>query len=857
MPHRVGRYVIVDELGRGGDGVVYRAYDPSLDRRIAVKLLDLRSDSGTLRSELFQEAQALARLSHPNVVQVYDVGLFEGRIYLAMELIVGETLRRWCGGEARPWADVRALFLGCGRGLAAAHQAGLVHRDFKPGNVLVSEDGTPRVADFGLALEVQFADDASETGRRTTRPDGENLAGTPSYMAPEQWYGEALDARADQFAYCVALYESLSGVRPFSGDTIRALAQRTSEGDFEPLPSRVPLHVRNAITRGLAVHPEQRFPDMDALLDALEKDPSSRRRLIVVATGSAVLLTGGVAAAYAVQSPVCESAQGDLGEVWAQRKGAVQTAVTEVKVPYAKTSWLLAEDAIDAYVEQWSDIRMQACTTTRVDKTQSELMLGRQFACLEQRAVALEALLDVVETADEDTVRRLAAMSTSLPSLQACVDKAALATPAQEPHKDVLDAYARQLARVDALLAAGRSRALEDYVEELRLQNPELPDPVDAHLERALGAAAGIRGDRKLSVERLHAALAQSIRLGLGRLAVQCEIDLAFALTQDTGGLSEAQRRVETSIARWEHIGSPVGLRLPLLNIEAVLGLDQADYAGAERTLREAIAVAEASKPAPRAHLSGLYGNLATTLYDQSRLEDAEEAVSTSIDIARASKGPRHPDTIGLLQNAGAIAYGRGALDLAMERIREAHALNLEIHGPNHPKLLDSFNGLGNVANGMGDKQLAEQHYRSALAVAEASVGRDHLQATSPKLNLAAILIEDGRAAEAEPLLRSAVETFELERGAEHPEIYELLLYWGISLVHVDRFEDARDAFARAERVLEVDGRDVTPALRFWKIRLLPNPSEHMSEVDELATSLDPKEDEDLIQAIDAFRRGL
>ena len=197
MPHRVGRYVIVDELGRGGDGVVYRAYDPRLDRKIAVKLLDVRPNTSELCSELFAEAQGLARLSHPNVVQVYDVGLYESRIYLAMELIAGDTLRRWCGGEAHAWTEVRPLFLGCGRGLAAAHQAGLVHRDFKPGNVLVSTDGTPRVADSGLALAIPGADGASVSPHGAARPDGGTLEGTPSYMAPAQWYQEALDARAD------------------------------------------------------------------------------------------------------------------------------------------------------------------------------------------------------------------------------------------------------------------------------------------------------------------------------------------------------------------------------------------------------------------------------------------------------------------------------------------------------------------------------------------------------------------------------------------------------------------------------------------------------------------------------------
>jgi len=852
----VGRYVIVDQLGRGGDGVVYRAFDPSLDRKIAVKLLDPRPDSGTLRSELFREAQALARLSHANVVQVYDVGLFEGRIYLAMELIVGDTLRRWCGGTPHAWSEVQSLFLGCGRGLAAAHRAGLVHRDFKPGNVLVSEDGTARVADFGLALQLPHVDEPSDTERLATRPDGDSLEGTPSYMAPEQWYGEALDARTDQFAFCVALYESLSGARPFTGDTLRALAERTSQGEFEPLASRVPLHVRNAVARGLSVDPNRRFDDMDALLHALRHDTAGRRRKALGAATGAIILVAGVAAAYAVQPPACESARGELGAAWDLRKSALQAAVTNVEVPYAQTSWSLAADTIDAYVERWGDVRMQACVATRVERTQTELTLDHQFECLEHRAVAVEALLDVVETADEDTVRRLATMSSSLPPVHACADQESLARQAEAPHKQVLTAYARQLARVDALLAAGRADALEQYAEALRRDHPELPSPVDAHLEHAVGLAEGTRGERAVSVARLNTALTMALRLGLEDLAVHSELDLAFALTQTTDGLPEAERRVNAALARWEHMGSPAGLRLLLLNVEAVLSLEQGDYEGADQTLREAIEVAEDSTPVPRVHLSGLYGNLATALYSQDRLDDAEEAVATCLEMMRASKGPRHPEVSDMLQNAAAIAHRRGDATVAMARAQEAHDLILETHGPDHPKMLDSFNSLGNMAIRRGDEQLAETYFRSALDVAEATIGADHLRASVPKLNLGAILLNDGRAEQAEPLLRSAVESFERDRGAEHPELYELLLYWGISLTRLDRFEDARGALARAGQVLAANDEEVTPALRFWRIRTLADASERMAEIDQIAAGLDPEADEDLLEAIEEFKRG-
>ncbi|PRQ03192.1 WD40 repeat domain-containing serine/threonine protein kinase [Enhygromyxa salina] len=300
----IGRYVVLRFVGAGGMGQVFAAYDPTLDRKVALKLLPT-TFGGELeqRTRLLREAQALAKLSHPNVVQVYEAGEHEGQVYVVMEFVAGQTLGEWTAGEhaegARPSA--RAIldkYLQAGRGLAAAHKAGLVHRDFKPSNVIVDDDGCARVLDFGL---VAGADDpvelrpvgAADASASLRALDVEltttgTLLGTPAYMAPEQFSGAKIDARTDQFGFCVALFEALTGARPFAGSTVAELSSNVSEGRRSgSITARVRSgRLARALNRGLAADPEQRWPSMQALLDALEP----RARWQVAAATAAVVL---------------------------------------------------------------------------------------------------------------------------------------------------------------------------------------------------------------------------------------------------------------------------------------------------------------------------------------------------------------------------------------------------------------------------------------------------------------------------------------------------------------------------------------------------------------------------------------
>jgi hypothetical protein len=301
-----GRYVVLSLAGRGAMGAVYEAYDTRLDRKVALKLLREQAGatpSSEATSRLLDEAKKLARISHQNVVAVRDAGQIEGRVFVSMEFVDGQTLNAWLQATPRSWRQIRDRFVAAGRGLEAAHQAGLVHRDFKPQNVMVAKDGAVRVTDFGLASD--FRSKVGEVEGALDALDGELsehtvaltrtgvLIGTPLYMAPEQFEGEIAGARSDQFSFCVALYHALYGEWPFPVPvaSFRVLREAVKAGRLrEPPPgSQVPKWLRRILVRGLDVDPSRRFPSMVELLGALKYEPARRYRRLAAASAALAL----------------------------------------------------------------------------------------------------------------------------------------------------------------------------------------------------------------------------------------------------------------------------------------------------------------------------------------------------------------------------------------------------------------------------------------------------------------------------------------------------------------------------------------------------------------------------------------
>ena len=345
----IGRYTVLERLGAGATATVFSAYDAQLERIVALKVLRAQLETSDIRVRLLREAQAMARLRHPNVVTVYDVGTFDDRIYIAMEFVDGMTLRKWVQREPRPWREVLEVLKGAGRGLAAAHEAGLVHRDFKPDNVLVGSDGRVLVTDFGIARRDQSNSPTSDASARPApatpevepsqrrleqeramqrhaeaalpaprpkrRPRSETstlrswstssseplteegaVLGTPGYIAPEHLFEGVDDARSDQFSFAVTMYVTLYGAHPFRFKNLMTYCDALQKPPQAPPVSGVPAWVHAVIERGLAQNPEQRFATIADLLAELERDPWKRRRRWAIGAGLAAAAIAAVGA---------------------------------------------------------------------------------------------------------------------------------------------------------------------------------------------------------------------------------------------------------------------------------------------------------------------------------------------------------------------------------------------------------------------------------------------------------------------------------------------------------------------------------------------------------------------------------
>lgn len=444
--HELGRYVILSRVGAGCFGTVYEAFDPSLDRRVALKVLPLDDERRQLA-----EARALARVRHLNSVAVFDVGVAHGCLYIAMELLEAGTLQQWLASEPS-WREVLSRYLDAGRGLAAAHAAGVVHRDFKPANVLL-DVGRVCVADYGLAdarVETLALDAPVAT------PRSRRLVGTPAYLAPELIVGGEASAASDQFAFCVSLAEALGRQRPFAGQTLAEVLDEIRARRVRALPAEIPAAIVRAVARGLSPEPAQRWPSMPALLEALESAAQPRRASIALVAAGLGLAA---AVAFTVLRPrPCEGVEAPVRAAWNTSARATLTAqfagLGRAWAPSVERSTL---SSLDTWADRWAAQRIDSCRATRVRLEQSEAALDLRSACLDRQLAAFQGVLVQLGEADEAVLARAPMAVTALPLLEECADLTALTTPVPPPADPTQRALARTL-EADLSRAAPISR---------------------------------------------------------------------------------------------------------------------------------------------------------------------------------------------------------------------------------------------------------------------------------------------------------------------------------------------------------------------------------------------------------------
>ena len=783
------------KLGEGGMGVVYLVYDIELERPVALKLQRKESEQSTLR--MAREARAMARVSHPNVVPIHEVGQHQGQLFIAMEYIPGGTVRQWLE-TPRAWREIVELFVQAGQGLAAAHAIELVHRDFKPDNVLVGEDGRARVADFGLAraiapkpeqdsaqhtarLSDAFGGTPSATGPGSeSRPESASSSergsllsnkltqtgaavGTVAYMAPEQWGGTELDARADQFSFCVALFEALCGVRPFTGRSAGPLLYNIQRGRIEdPLPGRrVPRRILKILRRGLAADPESRFPSMLVLLRKLERQPVSRPRVAVSlgALGVATVV-GAMMSAEEADDP-CEAGVAEMRSLWTPAvEGELQRAAEATGKPHAIDALEHALRPLSRYADEWTDTYKTACELTHVRKEQTESTFELIAACLAERRQAFEGVVDELRSGELAKLESSVGAATSLPHLEPCTN-------------------AQALGQLDPLPSDAEARHV---LLELRAEVQALPEEAsDMDYEDAMARARGLL-DRATAIgyrptigrARLALVLVQQ---RASRFTTDDEVRQAFNdglasgdyhLAADAAAFSvefyaptdpaEAHRWGSTGTTLLDEIGASKSEYLGLLRAEAVAYGMGMDFERAEPLFREIIDSLTAEDPEDP-QLAKAYSDLAVLLANVGEVEAAATLFEEVHERTVHAKGSRHPDGAFSLANVARVKLGMGEPLLAIPLFEEARAVLVAAYGDEHPEVARLDNNLADLYAGTGEIDRAIALLEHAVEVMRTTSGQRLPARFEAEVLYSQLLAETGRESEAADALDVTITT--------------------------------------------------------------------------------------------------
>jgi serine/threonine-protein kinase len=810
------RYFVLEEAGRGGMGRVLRAYDPKLQREVALKVVRSRGLDAEAQARLVVEARAMAKLSHPNVVAIFDVEdqADNGVVVLVMEYVAGSDLKTWLRRGDHPWQDVLARFLDAGHGLAAAHQAGILHRDFKPANVLVDDTNRAKVTDFGLAKR-QGDTSISGGDYEDSRESGSDLTaagvvmGTPRYMSPEQHMAGGVTERSDQYAFCIALWEGLVGTAPFSGEH---LAEDKLEGPPPWPKAGIPRRITDAIRRGISADPRARWPDMDTLLEALAYDPARiRNRWLLGLTAAGVLGLG--AAAWqswsAQQAQRCSGASEQIGASWNEdRRAALESAFRESGLAYADTTGAKIQTVLDGYAAQWAEVHTEACEATTVRGEQSAAVMDLRMACLHRAALDMEAIIAVLADAgaDPQIVKKADSVLAGLSPLSRCSDVEALQEDADPPRpedSEAVDSIRSRITEMYAHSAAGRfDEAQGAQADALELLGTVDYEPVRTEVMLAQAELL----DKQGKYDDAEAKYRETLELGAmwgQRGAQQRAAQMLLHVVGDRlGRPDEGLRYLE--LARGLAKGQPrrqAGLYLTVSNVLRAQG----KIAESEEAIRKAIEL-ELSDP-DDARVARARSSLAGVLYEQAKYAEAEAEMRIALEEIERALGPKHPDVGGMRSNLGLLLQRQEKYDEAEAELRLAVKQREDTLGRDHPLLLLTRGNLVDTLREQGKFEEAEAEARAVLELRRKRYGPDHPELGVSYQSLGNLLKEQGRYQEAEAEFRNSVTLREKVLESDHPYLASSYASLGGILYLQKRYDEAetyyRKSLAMRERSLD------------------------------------------------------
>ncbi|MEM7160201.1 MAG: serine/threonine-protein kinase [Myxococcota bacterium] len=811
-----GAYRIDELIGTGGMGLVYRATDIALQRSVALKLHRRRPTEDGL-DRLLREASVMARLSHPHVVTIHEVGHHEdptsgaSRLFVAMEYVDGGSVVAWAKARQHSWRSIVDVFVQAGRGLAAAHAAGVVHRDFKPANVLIDTQGRVRVADFGLArlaAEPPTQDgDGPAPGSVHGQTEHGAVLGTPAYMAPEQWRGEA-SPKADQYALCVSLFEVLYGHNPIAALGVLA-PFADEEPRWEPTEgSRVPARILRVLRRGLSTDPAARYGDVEALIDALQHDPWRAPRRV----GAALAVVGiSSAVAWSVGRAPVAGCDGTavIGETWndAARQGI--HAALSGDVPYAEVTTTRVTTMLDRYARAWSEEEDAACRAA-VDEDAT----AARRACLRADRRRFEAVVAAVQNVGERGRPRVIEAVADLPDPSECASATALPPSVDDPRT-----RAELTGRLDALEATIALWQDDDARRELDGLGPRIeaagePD-LQARLQLAEARLAETHDDSKTAVARFDGALASAVRSGDSRLLARVAARLSVVLSGLTR-VDEADRVLLLAEAAVEGREPPVRLRLLLASARMASHQQREDYeAGAAEGMR-AVALAREELGDEHPTTINFLDNLSSPLRRLQRYDEAMAVVTEAIEINERVYGPEHPSMAKLLDGRGTVQLAMRQPEDAAASFRESLRLHRRYAGPAAPPTVRVASNLGSaLLSQTWDRERREALIEEAGTVLEPIVAALEAEGRTDELgyallwdNVGALAIKQGRPEDAIEPINRALRDLEVAYGVDSVQLGPALSKLASALAALRRYGEARGAVTRAIAVAVAGGAD-------------------------------------------------
>ncbi|MCH9679907.1 MAG: serine/threonine protein kinase [Deltaproteobacteria bacterium] len=765
---RLGRYVIKGRLGAGAMGVVYDAVDPQLGRAVAIKLLHPSSSGRTRAAERFaREVRAMARLEHPHVVSLFDFGVRDGEAFLVMERVQGQTLSRWLATQPSRTERLR-LMQHAGEGLAAAHRAGLVHRDFKPDNVLVTLEGTAKVTDFGLARAYAAAD-RSPSSQEPTVVDGladgvtghGAVVGTPSYMSVEQHRAEELTPRSDQYSYCVSLCEALLGERPFAARSLDALLQQKQAGPPARLLQQLPRPMARVIERGLSPTPAERFDDMEALLLALRGRHHHRWWWWL---GAAVILLAVVVATVGRERSTCGLDPEERRALWGEaQRSALHESFGRSSAAHAPGSEQRVSALMAEHARAWTASYEAACGLEETRRDPAMACLARHRAGLERRRDSLHALAT-------SELASAVATAESQPDPRGCLAPGA-AMQLEPKVVAVLD----EVHRLREAASEARRRGDLPRARALLLQAVTAVDTIEAPSLRAgplreLGDSLDDIGATDAARQTLLTALYQASAANDSRLAATTATRLAWVegiSMRNTERGHQWTRQAEALMDRFE---PSVSMRVGLLMNRATLHQIDDDQRSAQVSLTEArrllVSAPAAAESGERTRRAGqrarLEHNIGVIRHSDGDDAEALEAFGNSVAAIEVSRGLEHPDLVEGLEGMLYAAHQLGEVDTAREVGLRWLAIVEGNRGATHPSVAPALKALAFVEYGANDKVRSRQYLERAIATLEP----DAPLRLGLEVDLAGLVREFGQLDEAHAIAKRVYDRLEHTSGA-------------------------------------------------------------------------------------------